>query len=517
MIAPRQQIDAVEVVAPGLRDAPEIYDDRIYVWSDDRDGLGWRKWCGAPLEAVTAHLGIADGTDELWQDGRRVRAVGVAYPPWVRLSWMSFDLDGGYEIEVVRAALLGVLGGSGIAHPSGGTPGRERLWVRLERPLTVAQIARAGAAVAELAGYPLKPGALEVYPASKNGRLPLGAGALGGAAYVRGSYMPLSSRIHPVEMARHLAMLPGVDLTSLAGPADELPLRPEPPTHESGRRNGPRSRSAAARSFLSSGANIGERDACVREVALAYILEGRPSEEIVGLLSAQSDHLFGGTRGGAARMRRDIPRHVRNLRRRYDRRPPDPIGLTPREAFEWERLVRRHFAEGSVEYRWALRGTPLLELLKGAECGGWRGDLQIHHTAWREHFGPAYARLRRALGIFHGDHRYRPAALALRPGDAHSKRWRTTFPWDRRSRPRRRLGSERHVVLAARAAARRGERQGTTCGQLWLKLDDLPQDESPAVVGCVTAYTRSPSDDVAVAADLHRGRNLRGPPGPPQS
>lgn len=386
------------------------------------------------------HLAAALEQDAQLLGEHWVRAVGVRLPRDTEVTLVSIDLDGGYPVQEFVAALEKRIGQRRLLiTPGSGTEGRYRLWLMLASPLPVQDVRPTMGRLLREIGYPMKPGAAEVYPdASHNGRLPFGMGASRRFSAQLNPSLPKS----PFELLEALQRLRPLNLSGYrTSPRKQRVRRPD-----SRRRKGMGSLPWEVRQLWKRGVGgEGERDAALRELTWGLHRQGRSRREAKQMLRTWV------TKGGLNRsrvaknskalertLRVDIPRVVDNYYDEYKQALPAPEHITRQDT---QRVVELSKAieqvTGIAESALATFLLRLLPFYRGAERAGFRppdaepGDtrptIRLHRDTWlwaANGTGHDYIELRDACGLFEdAGLPYRPEKLCPNPGDARCKTW----------------------------------------------------------------------------------------------
>jgi hypothetical protein len=402
-----------------------------------------------------------------------VLALAVAFAPEDRACHFNVDLDGGGEVpqdEIVRRISECFGEGTFLVTSGGGRPGRYRLIGRTDRPMSIAQIGSSLDRILRGLGIAPAGGFAEIFPSTRDGRLPFGAG--GCERFDLG--LKSMGMFAPPVLARELLALRPVPLLRLA---KKFPEPAAPTAKVSRRREKSRARLRPAdpdvERLLRDGVAPGQRDVAIYRIAVEFLRRGMRPEEVVGALSRWiSDGGIARTRGG---------RDPRSIRREIDRLParvakifathPMPGALRPEhltadEILAIDDLVRRacrryRRADPTVLANVAFRALPLLKACARAGLDGAR----IGFERWRDWGGKGYVRAREQLGIFSVVRDYLSLRTCARLGisavHARARDYGTTFAFDLASpSPKRALGSSwAEALREAKAAAERRKKR----------------------------------------------------------
>ena len=456
--APRVVVDRATadgfgyLVLPALSTNPQAYQKgAMYMQVANGDV---RRWVALQKqvdvrELVAAHLaaGLADAPQAT--TAGRLRAIGAQFGASELVRVLNVDLDGGVDPVPIARDLRRLFGNASTIVTSGsGTPGRYRVLVRIvDTP--VDEVRELATRILESIGAPVESGAVEIYPSTKNGRLPFG---MGGCTVFVDEALQASERRCPWELVEHLLEAPRVDLRKVV--EQQLELQPASPVKQAekqdvappakGRRMrvvDPVQRNVHLAELLHNGASAGARDTGVWSMSrLKYTerLRGASSDQQARALATRDVRqwiLEGGIRRthrakeprGIERELQDVARKVAAIR--YPMARPAPRHLNDAEI---ERVVALADATPGVDRRalvaFLLRVLPIF---KGADGM----PVRLHRDDWAKHAGGArYAVLRRASDLFEVRALHRSKALMRKLGrpesDATAKTWACTFPFD---------------------------------------------------------------------------------------
>ena len=384
-------------------------------------------------------------------EGPPVRAVSLGYEEDDLLGWFELDLDGGYPIERIGPALASAFGRDGLVCRSGsGKFGRYRVFGLLAAPLSVRRIGELLRGICARLGFPPVDGSLEIAPAYRHYRLPLGAG--GCRMFDLATGKPMGEQ-NQAKTGRAMLSLVPIDLERVAreaGPGqsgiDTGKTTPhgrfDPYTRRERERPAPRH----VRKLLHRGvARPGERQKVQHAFVTDCLLSGRSMHDAVERFRAYvDDGKFDASEDvkkyGREWLKKQALRIVRGIY--ASTRPvgmPDPIECDGAEIHRIHRIAIRVHAE-HPEF-----SAPFVEkflkkilpIFKG--CVAARLPLaRIHSKIWQAAGGTHYARIRAACGIFDARSGYKSlklvmsrAHLGAKPCEARAIDWSTSFVFDR--------------------------------------------------------------------------------------
>lgn len=488
--APRVVVDRataaafVDLFLPALATNPQAYQKGAMYMQVAKGDV--RRWVALQKrvdvrELVAAHLAAGEADAPQATTAGRLRAIGAQFGSGDLVRVLNVDLDGGVEPVPVVRELRRLLGSASTLVVSGsGLSGRYRVLVRIvDTP--VEQARELATRLLASIGVPVAPGKAEIYPSTKNGRLPFG---MGGCTVFVDEALQASERRCPWELVEHLLEAPRVDLRKVLEQQLELqPVatqkEPEKQQASKGRRVravDPVVRNVRHADLLHNGASPGARDA---EVFIAYrllytqALSMSSSEKHARALAKRNAREWvqsvGIARTQRAKEHRGLERELQDVDRkldaiRYPMARPAPRHLT---APEIERVVALADATPGVD-RAALVALLLrvLPVFKAAAVAGM--PARYHRDEWAKHAGGArYAVLRQASGLFVQVAPHRSKALMRKLGrpesDATAKTWACTFTFDAVAPARAEFGvphtkSDADIYRAARLTAERVRR-----------------------------------------------------------
>ncbi len=433
-------------------------------WSNARRGERFDSLLAAHLVA-----GSRNGADP-----GDVLALAVAYAPEDRIAHFNLDLDGGGDLspeEILRRLASAFGENSFLVTTGSGREGRYRATGRLVRAISVQQYQTAMRRI--LRGLGIEPNArgAEVFPSTRDGRLPFGAG---GCERFDASLTRMGVFAPPV-LARELLALRPVPLLSLAKKFPEIEERaPEVSRRRERSKRMVRSADPSVGLLLRDGAAPGERDSAIYRIILEFYRRGMPRDEILtGVRRWIEDGGISRTRGGrdARSTRREIERLPARIDKIFATHPRPGVvrseNLTADEILALDEIVRavcRRFrrADPLVLGAIAFRALSRFKASARARLDGTR----IGYEEWEEWGGEGYVKGRERLGIFFIVRDYLStrtcARLGISPIHARARDYGTTFAFDLASpSPKRPLGTSwSGAVREARAAVeRRRKRQ----------------------------------------------------------
>lgn len=398
-----------------------------------------------------------------------VRALAVRYDPDDRVGLFNLDIDGNGEtptVEILRR--LAETFGAGTLMPisGSGADGRVRVLGRLVEPLSVRVLVRLMHRV--LLGLGLD-AEVEVFPNTRPGRLPFGAG--GCRRYTLG--MESLGLFAPPVLAREFLALPAIDLAKVARRFPRPKNEPKSPSKRAkkGAAFVPPSDPEIER-LLREGARRGERDAA----GYRMICEGlrrRYTEHETLTFVAEWMRSGGISRTDGGKSTRLVEQEIARLPRRiakvYATHPRAsrvrPAPLTADEILRAAERIRGA-AKGRRRFDEDAAGTMVmwaLSLMKGHRIAG-LSSVRLGHEEWREHGGKSYVRLRELSGLFTVTDDYlspfRCERLGISTRNAKDRAYWTNFEFDDAPVPRRNIASTwGAAVREARAIVARREKR----------------------------------------------------------
>lgn len=443
----------LSLFAPGLLAEAGAYEDRIYAEHVSRGDTFWRKLGGVGgRAAVSMHLEA--GRTQAPVGGRKrrkVRAVGLVARPSDVTRIANLDLDSEEAARAVIAALRDLVGDRALLATSGsGRPGRYRLFLLLSEPARVERMHDLLTSLLTSLGLPPRKGFVEIFPSTSNGRLPFGCG---GCRTFDLELRPACADRSPLDLAADVASLDFVDLERLAG---HLPPPPRPLVREpaEGRGNPYRRRERARptprriRALWAGKVRPGERSWVLFALAQDCLYSGLSYDEAVAKIeewirAKGLEHSRDVRRRGEEWQIRLVPKIVRDA---FTKLPglgrPEGVPLSEAEIIRARELARSvapscGFPVERLE-RLLLAVLPVFKACRLARLP----MVRFHCREWQRHGGPAYARMRDALGIFRSATGYKASALVDagkggRPSEAYARSWITSFAFDDEALPSR--------------------------------------------------------------------------------
>lgn len=384
-------------------------------------------------------------------NGFPIRAVSLGYEEDDLVGWFDLDLDGGYPIERIGPALVSTFGRDRlVCHSGSGKVGRHRVFGLLSVPLPVRRVNELLRAICARLGFPPIDGSLEIAPAYRHFRLPLGAG--GCRMFDIATGKPMGEQ-NQAKTGRAMLSLVPIDLESVArdigadlsgiDTGNRSPRgRFDPYTRRERERPIPRN----IRNLLHRGvARPGERQTIQHAFVTNCLLSGKSLHDAVESFRAYIDE-------GKFDASEDVKRYGREWLKKQalrivcgiyaSTRPigmPDPIPCDGAEIHRIRKIAIRVHAE-HPEF-----SIPFVEKFLKKILAIFRGCLaaglplaRIHSKIWQAAGGTRYACLRAACGIFDARSGYKSmklvssrAHLGARPCEAYAISWSTSFVFDR--------------------------------------------------------------------------------------
>lgn len=431
---------------------------------DERHASDWKRVNANTRAAIVSHL-LAGGLDEperipnarLPNRHRvgEVNAVGVSLPDATPIAYLNLDLDGEYPPRSVLAWLKGWFGPDAVmVTSSSGRAGRYRVLARLARPLAHEDAHRMVADMANASGIPLKSGALELYPAKRNGRLPFGRG---GCALFDAT-LTEAVRFPPFALFDRLRALPAVDLeaahartlAALTGVSTSVAQRLEQSASHVAAVNEQRVRAQVSRNLASMKrvqlwregvSGPGQRDAAILALAQDCRRRGWPVSRAIAELRAWVQG------GGLARSRAarehplewlltDTERRVRDIYKRPHIEPvARPLNLTAGETLKVIEIATNMPCSGIAHADTCAFLQCVLPHFKGAaviaplRAPNEPEGIRWSRARWMQFAGSSYSVIRDATGLFVCTETHR-SADTFGPNAARSARWTCSFPFD---------------------------------------------------------------------------------------
>lgn len=436
------------------RQRPNLYVEIVAFDEHGEEQIGWmapRKVDGATalpahFQAGQTHLPALIPSS----DCPPIRAISLGYEETDELGWFSLDLDGGYPIDRIGPALAQVLGKKRlVCHSGSGKPNRFRVFGRLDKPLTVRRLNELLTALCAHLGFPVKDKHVEIFPAYRHSRIPLGLGGCQRFELTTGN--PIG-KPDQAKLGRAILVLEPIDLEVEIAKLGVVPSgidtgirrsrgRFDPHTRRERQRSTPRH----IRKLLHRGVTRpGERQKLQHTFFVDCLLSGYPLHDAIprfhayvdsGKFDASSDV----TRYGREWLKRQAPRIAKGIY--ASTRPvgmPDPIACDGAEIHRIRKIAKRVAAEQPEfsERKAEDFLKKILAIFKGciAAC---LPLARIHSKTWQAAGGTHYARLRAACGIFDARSGYKSlklvmsrAHLGARPCEAKAIDWSTSFVFD---------------------------------------------------------------------------------------
>lgn len=393
-----------------------------------------------------------------------VVAVHLAYHLDRRVRFVCLDLDGTTtDPAKIIAALRADIGEDSFLVTSGsGREGRYRVWMRLDKSKTIADLQTFTNRWIAGLGFQVAQGDLEVFPGTKNGRCAFG---LGGCT----RFAPdLSTRQNelPIDLWQRFVELKPIDLRALALRFPALEFKQQSPQNASNEGVSreyslPNTKQSLPRRYVAERrpptpktirelakhgiSGTGERDDAIYKLMHDRFCRGYSQEETIEYIRAfiEAGKLDRSRAlqkpSGKAQQMRDVARRVARHYATHERPGrPLPRELTPNEAARIAEgaaivAVASGFSEAAL--RALLHG--ILPLFKAARTAG-LPHVRIHTWEWRKAGGSRAAQLRDATGIFAPTTSYRSAQSLRKRGlkdrasveHAYAKSWETSFIFD---------------------------------------------------------------------------------------
>lgn len=391
-----------------------------------------------------------------------VGAIGIKFNETDVVGYANIDLDGKHgpaPSEII--AKIRTLGACPLITAGSGEPGKYRVLIRLMRPCTIRELKTLIRATFAGVGLRLEPGSIEVYPATTNGRMPLG---------FRGCvrfYDDDLTRARPFpfdELLLAFRLLPAFDLDGAHArfaPVPSLEERWDDETDQTDARDKPKcSKRTQAPTPLETqrwrahGAGPDERlraiKALVKDDWRRGLSQDQTEDDLCqwvrqgGIARTNFAKRYKGK--AIARQNADIPRQVANLFRLFETMPRPTracvANLSAREILALVPIVEQAARRARTTVKRAgLFALSMLPKWKGTDARTrTETGVQMHRDKWRDAAGDRgdYARLREAFGLWLPVSGYLAKSQAA--GKApFSKAWTCSFAFDE-DRPSRALG-----------------------------------------------------------------------------
>lgn len=410
-------------------------------------GWTWRRLGGRVIDLdrmLAAHLLAGEKNEpQRFASGRGavLRALGLSAPQWEQLRYLSFDLDG--QHGCAPSAVVGKLrerfgAESLLVTSSSGREGRYRALVRLSTPIWRDEAASRAKSMFRELGFSPRSGAVEVFPAAGNSRLPFG---LGGCRLFGDEALTDGDEEHPLILAERLLSLPPITLPSVARvvratasrttPAPSMPAArkaPAPRRSAAARRN-----DEASRLWARGVGGYGERDEAIWTLVRDCRAQGLSQREAIAKIHKWIDDggldrsRAGQTDAGREEQKRDVERRVADayMGARAASHSRAEAHLTKLELID--AAVRADFAAKTPEEAAEIFAF-LLAVLPTFKAAMKGQGLALPFEWWRDRGGAHYAALRDASGAFELVEPHKAAKDFGR--DAHAAVWRTTVSFD---------------------------------------------------------------------------------------
>lgn len=410
-------------------------------------GWTWRRLGGCAIDLdrmLAAHLlGGAKKAPQRFASGKYavLRALGLSAPQWEQLQYLSIDLDGqhGCAPSAVVSKLRERFGTEAVlVTSSSGREGRYRALVRLATPIWRDEAAtRAKSMIREL-GFPARSGAVEIFPAAGNTRLPFG---LGGCRLFGDESLTAGHEEHPLVLAERLLSLSPITLPSVTRVVRATSSRPKLPREMPAARKAPaspppakvRTDDAVSRLWARGVSGYGERDEAIWILVCDCRAKGLSSRAAVEKIYSWIDEgglnrsRAGKTDAGREEQKRDVERRVADAYRSARARPQARAEafLTKREILD--AAARADLAAPTPEMA-AEIFTFLMSVLPSFKAARRGANIALPFAWWRKRGGERYTELRDASQAFELVEPHK-AAKDFGP-EAHSAVWRTTVEFD---------------------------------------------------------------------------------------
>lgn len=481
----RSRPDAIEVVVdPGFVDDaqfvefcetfipgdPASFADRIYIPTIRKKG--WTRVAkNRPnvdaLRLIRAHFdgGWFQKPQPIVGFRREIKAIGISFRKDERVAYTNLDLDGNEKgpkpSEVIEFLLT--LGIDFMVTPGSGTEGKFRVLIRHDRSYTIAKLHELWKGIFAANGWCTKLGSIEIYPSTRNGRLPFGFNA---CVLFDPRDLTRSEKLSFDEMLSRFRQSKPCDLDELHAKFATNPLEFDDvreawsierstvetnPTDDdkSSKHKGkpreltPRERADVER-YRTQGVEPGQRDYAISLLVKDDNCRGFTKSRTVDDLAqwvrdekiARSNFAKEHGSGYIAKQIEDLPRRVRDLFAKYEKHKSPPRHLSVRDILNLAPHVERVAAKFGITVECA--GKIPLRLLPR-----WKGypdairierGILTHCSIFEDAAGGRgdYAAIRDEFGFFRATSGYLPQSRAV-DGKGQSTHYACDFPFDESS------------------------------------------------------------------------------------
>ena len=469
-----QVIEYCETFVPGIINDPASFADRIFVRMPDGSWLPCDYLTTQakvapidPLQAVRAHvnggrtrsLQTIPGLEVCFAVG----AIGIKFDENHVVGYVNIDLDGGAHGpapgEII--AKIRALGACPLITAGSGEPGKYRLLIRLMRPCTIRELKTLIRETFAGVGLRLAQGSIEIYPATTNGRMPLG---------FRGNvrfYDEDLTRARPFpfdELLLAFRLLPAFDLDGAHARFALVPSleeRWDDETDQTDARDKPKCRKRTqgatpsdVHRWRTHGVEPDERlraiKALIQDAWFRELSREQAEDELARWVRqggiARSNFVKRYKGKAIAKACADVPRQVGNIYRLFEAMPRPTracvANLSAREILALVPIVEQAARRARTTVKRAgLFALSMLPKWKGTDARTrTETGVRVHRDKWRDAAGDRgdYARLRKAFDLWLPVSGYLPKTRAA--GKApYSTAWTCSFAFDE-DRPSRPLG-----------------------------------------------------------------------------